>query len=63
MSTQRVALVVALLAMLSACQSSEKVLPVSAASALVNGSIQIDSTPNSGTTLHARVPFNAERAA
>ena len=41
MSTQRVALVVALLAMLSACQSSEKVLPVSAASALVNGSIQI----------------------
>jgi PAS domain S-box-containing protein len=30
---------------------------------LVNGSIQIDSTPNSGTTLHARVPFDAERAA
>jgi hypothetical protein len=39
MSIQRVVLVVAPPARLSACQSSEKVLPVSAASALVNGSI------------------------
>jgi hypothetical protein len=39
MRIQRVALVVALLAMLTACQSSEKVLPVNVASALVNGSI------------------------
>jgi PAS domain S-box-containing protein len=30
---------------------------------LVNGSIQIDSTPNGGTILHARVPVDAERAA
>jgi len=39
MSIQRVTLVLALLAMLPACQSSEKVLPVNVASALINGSI------------------------
>ena len=30
---------------------------------LVSGSIQIDSNPKSGTSIHARVPFDSERAA
>ena len=44
MGIQRLTLVIALLAMLPACQSSEKVLPVNVASALINGSIHTGMT-------------------
>jgi len=41
MSIPRVALVIAMLAMLAGCQSTEKVLPMNQASNLVNGAIRV----------------------
>ena len=41
MSIQRVALVIAMLAMLAGCQSTEKVLPMNQASNLVNDAIRV----------------------